>query len=217
MYLKWAIKNIKDFTEENINSLYDTGFVFTRKGYGEMDQTRSVRVDLTKFELSSENRRVLRKTENIKLETVALPHPDYDWSIHKLGHEFYSQKFGDKTFSANKIKELLTDADKSNFNLLLIYSADKPLGYAICFQTKNILHYSYPFYNLSADNINLGIGMMTKAIVWAKEQNKKYIYLGSAKDEKALYKFQFTGVEWFDGKKWNSGIEEIKKYFKIKF
>ncbi len=210
MYLSFAQKTIANFSTANIDSPYNDGFVFTRRGRGEMEQTRSVRVDLGKFELTSENRRVLRKTENLKLKTVALPHLSYNWKIHKLGHDFYTKKFGGKTFSANKIKELLTDESKSNFNLLLEYCTDEPIGYAICLQTENILHYSYPFYNLDAKLPNLGMAMMIKAICYAKEQGKKYIYLGSAGASTALYKFQFIGVEWFDGKKWNNDIEELK-------
>ena len=210
VYLTFSQKTITDFTETNIENLYNTGFVFTRQGKGEMDQTRSVRVNLAKFKLSSENRRILRKNENLKFEIIALPHPNYEWTIHKLGHDFYSKKFGNKTFSANKIKELLTDKNKSNFNLLLSFSKPKPIGFAICFQTKNILHYSYPFYDLESEMPNIGIAMMTEAIIWAQENNKKYAYLGSAKDAKALYKFQFNGVEWFDGKKWDNDIEKLK-------
>ena len=52
---------------------------------------------------------------------------------------------------------------------------------------------------------------MTKAVIWAKKSGKKYIYLGSAKNEKSLYKFQFKGVEWFDGKNWTDDIEKLKE------
>ncbi len=237
-YLSWDNKTISDFSSENVSTLYNEGFVFTRLGKGAMIQTRSVRVNLDKFELSSENKRVLRKTEDVKLNTVVLPHPDYDWHIHKLGVDFYTKKFGEKTFSANKIKEILTSSE-SNFNLLLEYRhceeqgdaaiplvaekhgiaspsmADRndnvTIGYCICYQNKEILHYGYPFYDLETNISNLGIGMMTKAILWAKEQGLKYVYLGSAKDSKALYKFQFEGVEWFDGKQWQTNIAELKK------
>ena len=53
MYLTWAEKTITDFSDANINSLYNEGYVFTRIGKGVMQQTRSVRIDLSKFELSS--------------------------------------------------------------------------------------------------------------------------------------------------------------------
>jgi len=191
--------------------MYERGFVFTRIGRGAMTQTRSVRINLGEFELSSENRRVLRKNENLTIKIIRLPHPQYDWRIHKLGYDFYTKKFGEKTFSANKIKELLT-SEKSNFNLLLEYGFnDSPVGYAICFENKEWLHYAYPFYDLDKTIPNLGIGMMTKAAVWAKANNKKFICLGSAQNPAAIYKTQFNGFEWFDGKIWKNDIAELKK------
>jgi len=213
-YLSWDEKTITDFSEQNISALYERGFVFTRIDKGVMTQTRSVRIDLNKFELTSENKRVLRKVENIQMEIAPLPHPNYDWQIHKLGHDFYNAKFGDKTFSANKIKELLT-SEKSNYNKLFVYTMEgAPIGYCICFENSDWLHYGYPFYDLNAKINNLGIGMMTKAIVWAKENNKKYVCLGSARDATALYKTQFKGFEWFGGNEWKMDVDELKKIFK---
>ncbi|MDD2757989.1 MAG: GNAT family N-acetyltransferase [Patescibacteria group bacterium] len=226
-YLTWDEKTITDFSDANVSALYERGFVFTRLGKGQMAQTRSVRVDLNKFELTSENRRVLKKTENVRLNVVSLPHPNYDWRIHKMGFDFYTTKFGPGTFSANKIKELLI-SENSNFNLLFKYSLDapkgsldsarddknEPVGYCICYTNSDWLHYAYPFYDLNVDAPNLGISMMTKAIVWAKENGKKYVCLGSAKDAAAIYKFQFSGVEWFDGKEWKTDVEELKKILK---
>jgi arginyl-tRNA--protein-N-Asp/Glu arginylyltransferase len=54
------------------------------------------------------------------------------------------------------------------------------------------------------------MSMMLRAIIWAKENNKKYVYLGSVKDEKAKYKLQFAGLEWFDGERWNDDLDELK-------
>jgi len=261
-YLIFGRKNITDFSDKNINALYSAGCLFTREDKGAMYETRSVRVDLSKFELSSENRRILRKTENLKIEVCPLPYKKYSWEIGKMGKDFYETKFGVGTFSANKIKELMTESDKSNFNRVVVYAltpfdvnlgnSPYPLlerggqtigyatclktigvddvltppyeggagggfsvGYAICLETNSILHYCYPFYSLKATSYqlptNTGLGMMTRALIWAKEQGKQYAYLGSAKDAAALYKFQFKGVEWWDGKKWQTDAEELKK------
>lgn len=208
MYLKWNEKTITDFSDKNINSLYNEGFLFTREHLGSMYQTRSLRVDLSKFELSSENRRILKKVEDLKFATHNIPYSDYSWKIGKFGKDFYETKFGDGTFSANKIKELLTT--KHNFNKLFVYNNT---GYCICHETDKLLHYSYPFYNLNGPK-DLGLGMMTQAITWAKDNNKKYIYLGSAKDQASKYKLQFSGLEWFDGEKWNNNLEELKNVLK---
>lgn len=216
MYLKWKEVTAPDFIDSTLTNLYNEGFVLTRKGKGEMDQTRSLRIDLSKFTLSSENRRVLKKTEGLQLQSVALPYSDYSWEIGKLGKDFYEDKFGAGTFSANKIKELLTDGDKSNFNTLLVYQyTSTPVGYSITYQNSDILHYSYPFYDRATTVSNLGLGMMLRAILHAQETGKKYIYLGSAQRPTDIYKLQFSGLEWFDGKKWQTSKEELEKILKI--
>lgn len=210
-YLHWDEKIITDFSDENINSLYSEGYVFTRVDRGLMQQTRSVRIDVSKFELSSENRRVLRKTEEVNLNVVPLPYSEYHWSIGKMGKDFYEQKFGDGTFSANKIKELITDEEKSNFTIVFCYKVEeKNLGYCIARETDEIIHYCYPFYDLEKSPKDMGLGMMTRALVYAQEQGKKYVYLGSAQRPSDTYKLQFEGVEWFDGEVWKNDQEELK-------
>ncbi len=224
-YLKWDEQIITDFSDENINNLYDKGYVFTRKEKSLMQQTRSVRIDLSKFNLNSENRRILRKTEDIQMGIIPLPFPDYHWSIGKLAKDFYDTKFGDGTFSANKVKELLTDPNKSNFTSLFVYFSvpvpenpsapvavdqENIFGYCIAFDTNKILHYSYPFYDLQKSPKDMGMGMMTRAVQSAKASGKDYIYLGSAQRPNDTYKFQFDGIEWFDGENWQTDFEALK-------
>lgn len=211
MYLRWNEQTITNFSPEFVASLYNDGFLFTRINKGVMDQTRSVRVDVAEFELSSENRRILKKTEGITLTTHPLPYTDYHWSISKMGKDFYEQKFGDGTFSANKLKELMTDGENSHFNLLLSYAQnEETIGYAICYENSDLLHYCYPFYNLEKAPKDMGMGMMLRAIIYAKEQSKKYVYLGSAQRPGDTYKLQFKGVEWFDGERWQNNLEDLK-------
>lgn len=220
MYLSWNSKNISDFSAELIESMYDKGFVFTRPEEGAMDQTRSMRIHLPEFELTSENRRILRKLEDIEMKSWPLPCTVYTWEIGKLGKDFYEQKFGDGTFSANKIKELMTGGRK-DFNTVLVYkqkdSDKKPrLGYCIGVETEQLLHYSYPFYDLEHAPKNMGMGMMLKAILYAKEAGKKYVYLGSAQRPGDTYKLQFSGLEWFDGEKWIHDFERLKEILTAK-
>jgi len=214
-YLKFKELTIEDFSPENINSLYNQGYVFTRVEKGYMNQTRSLRIDLSKFELSSENRRVLRKAENLKLETKDLPLADYHWSLGKLAKDFYDTKFGDGVFSANKVKEILTT--EQNFNKLFVYKVEtQEIGYCIVHETNEIVHYSYPFYNLENSVASLGMSMMLSAIIYAQENNKKYIYLGSAQRPTDIYKLQFKGLEWFGGEKWSEDLENLKSILKAK-
>src|SRR5579872_1633254 len=119
-YLSWNEKTIDAHaSEKEISDMYEGGYVFTRKGKGVMQQTRSVRIDLSKFELSSENRRVLKKTADLEGPiAVALPLREgaYDWSIGKLAKDFYDEKFEPGIMSAQKVKEMLADYTQSNFN-----------------------------------------------------------------------------------------------------
>src|SRR5687768_4946503 len=114
-YLKTDQQTV-EFTPDVITEMYNKGYVLTRLGKGIMDQTRSLRIDLSKFELTSENRRILRKVESLMLKVENLPLKDYSWEIHKMGKDFYSSKFGDDTMSAAKIKEMFQEQEKSNLN-----------------------------------------------------------------------------------------------------
>lgn len=227
-YLHWSEQTVSDFSPENIAAMYERGFVFTRLGKGIMQQTRSCRIDLAKFELSSENRRILKKTTDISMNAAALPYAEYDFTIGKLAKDFYTVKFGDGTLSANKMKEMMTDPARSNFNRLLrcnIYvtstgedtsegTGTAPVGYAVCYENPALLHYSFPFYDLTAAPKDMGMGMMIRAIQYAQEKGLKYIYLGSLQRPSDTYKLQFAGLEWFDGEKWRTDTEELKTILK---
>ena len=207
-YLHWDEKTITDFAPGTVSALYENGWVFTRIGRGVMHQTRSLRIDLSKFELTSENRRILKKMQGIDVMETKIPYENYTWIIGKMAKDFYEKKFGPGIMTANKIKELVTDREASNFNTLLIYAGQ---GYCISYAAGWMLHYSYPFYDLARSTKDMGMGMMIEAIEHAKDQGLKYIYLGSLQRPGDVYKLQFKGIEWFDGKKWRIDTEEVKK------
>lgn len=218
-YLHWDQQNISDLSPEHIAAMYGRGYLFGRLGKGVMQQTRSCRIDLARFELSSENRRVLKKTADLKLRAEPLPYAEYDYTIGKHAKDFYDTKFGPGTMSANKAKELMTDPAASSFNQLLVYlnggDGAHPIGYAICYVGPTMLHYSYPFYDLGAAPKDMGMGMMVRAILHAQEAGMKHIYLGSLQRPGDTYKLQFAGLEWFDGSPngtgtWRTDTEELK-------
>lgn len=196
--------------------MYENGFVFTRLGHGEMQQTRSVRIDLSKFKLTSENRRILNRTSTLKFHVYNLPLDKYDFRIGKMAKDFYDSKFGTGVMSAQKIKQMLTDSRSSNFNTLFEYLDDSPdltptaaVGYAIAYASKYLIHYSYPFYDLNCQK-DMGLGMMIRAILHAEANGSRYFYLGSLQRAADVYKLQFEGLEWFDGQKWSHDLNEVK-------
>jgi len=212
-YISWNQQTIDTKDESLISSAYDQGYVFVRTGPGIMQQTRSLRINLQEFELTSENRRVMRKTDGLRMEALALPldSDSYDWRIHKLGKEFYSKKFGDRTFSAAKIRSLVTAQD-SNFNQLLRYEwEDNTVGYAIAYKNSKLVHYAYPFYEFESYPANLGMAMMLSAILYGQANQLEYVYLGSVRTARDLYKLQFKGLSYFDGSVWQDDIQQLKE------
>lgn len=230
-YFQTDNKTVINPTNQEINDLYNRGFLFTRVAKGNFYQTRSLRIDLSTFELSSENRRILNKNSELVISSSKLPLENYSWKIHSYGKDFYFKKFGDGTMSASKIKELFQDNNQSNMNASLIYQSSNILsenqdhweleigelknvvGMCLIYENDEILHYAYPFYDLEIPKEqSLGLAMMTKAIVWAKESGKRYAYLGSVTSTQAHYKLQFKGLEWFDSEKglWDQDLSRLK-------
>lgn len=213
-YYKTNQVNIKDFSSKSIEKYYNDGYVFTRIDKGVMNQTRSLRVNMDEFELTSENKRILKHTEALDMIASDLPLDEgsYSWEIPKLAKNFYDKKFQKKIFSSNKMKELLTIPEKSNFNLLLSYNqAEKQVGYCVCFKTEEILHYAYPFYDFENFSNNYGMSMMIRAINYSIKLKQKYTYLGSVTRKQDKYKLQFKGLEWFNGISWESDLKKLKE------
>ncbi|MCA9381235.1 hypothetical protein KC678_03135 [Candidatus Dojkabacteria bacterium] len=202
-----------EFSEASITEAYNNGYVLTRLGKGEMNQTRSLRIDLESFELTSENRRILRKTEGIDFKVIGLPYPSYSWEIHKLGKEYYERKFGEGVMSASKIKDMFNNTEDENMTDAITYNFQgKNIGYCLIYKNKQIMHYAYPFYDLDSEVSNLGMGMMIRAIEYAKHNGLKYIYLGSVVDPESKYKLQFNNLEWFDTDQssWSTDLDRLK-------
>jgi len=117
----------------------------------------------------------------------------------------------------NAVMETYIGTDYSRIMNNIQDQAKEADGYCLCYINDEIMHYAYPFYDLKIPKEqNLGIAMMTKAIVWAKDQGKKYIYLGSVVEPSSRYKLQFSGEKWFDDeqKQWSSDIEKLKELIK---
>ncbi|BDQ05115.1 MAG: hypothetical protein KatS3mg084_0633 [Candidatus Dojkabacteria bacterium] len=219
-YLNFGAQNVDIHDSKSILDAYNNGFVMTRVSLGHMEKVRSIRVDLSQYNQSSENKRILKKFNHL-LFLEPVPLQEYDWHIHKIGKEFYENKFGKDIFSANKIKEILTT--QFNFNLLLKYiDSNESDGFCISLQAEyegtRIIHYAYPFYKLQKANSNFGMFMMTLAVTYFQALGYRYIYLGSCHDQKARYKLQFRGIEWFDEKvnQWKTDLHELKNRLLLK-
>ena len=227
-------------SEDEVRDLYASGYLPAFLPPAQTERLfyippRSLRVDLSTFEPSSENRRILRRTEQFTYVVGADGRPpvreqfQYDpIRVGKFCKDYFDEKFGKGVMSVSRIKRVFGAPQTTHvfeYKILDPFPSGvrgKPksgmtsedgerVGYVTAYIDGEVFKYTFAFYDLAYYKESLGIRMMLDSVLWAKEYGKKYIYLGSVRDEGALYKTQFKGWEFWDGKQWSGDKEELKK------
>lgn len=206
-YQVWLLKEAKDEPEK----IYQNGFLPVRSIPNVYYLARSIRVDLGKFESSSENRRILRKTEDFESDLVPISELDYSPQIQKFCKDYMVKKFGQESMTTAGIKSIFKSGIYNHVFIWKERKTQKEIGYAVSFISSSFVQYAHAFYDLQYFEQSLGSRMMLEAVNWAKESNKKYIYLGTCYNESAFYKTEFKGVEFFNGFRWSDNLEELKE------
>lgn len=193
---------------DDLSKIYSKGFLPFRSIKNLYYLCRSVRVDLGKFELSSENRRILKKTDIFKWKLVKLDRFDYTPGVQKTCKEWFNQKFGQGQISVAAIRKIFT---AGIFTHVFVWEFDNDVvGQAIVFINNDLVHYAHLFYNPRLAKSNLGVRMMLQAVIWSQENRKKFVYLGTCYTRSSLYKTEFSGLEFFNGFSWSDNIKELK-------
>lgn len=205
-YQVWLYKEEGD----NVEKIYESGFLPIRSMASVYFLSRSLRVDLNKFELSSENRRILKKTENFSSKVIPLSDFDYSPTVQKMCSNYADEKFGKDVLPTSTIRAIFRNGVYNNIIVFKDNSSGGEIGYAVCYITKNLIQYAFSFYDLTYLKDNLGARMMLEAVKWGKENDKSYIYLGSCYSKESLYKIEYKGVEFFNGFSWSSNMDELK-------
>ena len=205
-YQVWLYKEEGDSVEK----IYENGFLPIRSMRLVYFLSRSVRVDLNKFELSSENRRILKKTENFSAKVIPLSSFDYNPGVQKMCSTYADEKFGKDILPTFTIRAIYKNEVYNSIIVFTEKTSKKEIGYAVCYITKNLIQYAFSFYDLTYLKDNLGARMMLEAVLWGKENDKSYIYLGSCYSKESLYKTEYKGVEFFNGFSWSANLSELK-------
>jgi arginyl-tRNA--protein-N-Asp/Glu arginylyltransferase len=167
------------------------------------DDNFSSRCKLESFQLSSENRRILKKTENYSFQKIPLSEFNYttlvqkqivNW-VKKLGWEF----------PVSSIKTVFND---HIFNYLYVWrdQNDNICAYSICYIGQNFSHIAYVFYDPVLAHNDLPIRLSLQVIVDSFDLRHKYCYLGRFNPETKLgyYKRNFPGFQYFTQGQWLS-------------
>lgn len=191
--------------------LFNAGFLPSARGFNYFVACRNVRVDLAKFKSSSENRRILRKGGGIEMKLV----PRAEFDLNDTRREAY-KNFADARFGRDVMphERLELTFNSPVCTHLLVFSDARTgaeRGVAVLYlEPPRLAFYRFAFYDLNHFNRSLGLFMMTSAVEFFAGEKIVHLYLGTCYSEKALYKTQFAGVEFFNGFKWSQDLHELK-------
>jgi arginyl-tRNA--protein-N-Asp/Glu arginylyltransferase len=206
-YAIWAVPE----AGETPADIFQAGFLPSSRQLDRFYLCRQIRVALEKFELSSENRRIIRKGEGINVELVPREKFDYTAKRREFFKNYADKKFGEGVMSYERLDSLFSTPIISH---LLVFTDSKTgleIGVATLYvEGDTLAYYYYAFYDLNYFNRSLGMFMMTSAAELFAGRGLKHLYLGTCYTDRALYKTQFTGVEFFNGFRWSDNLEELK-------
>jgi len=206
-YAIWAIPE----DGESPADIFEAGFLPSSRNLDRFYLCRQVRVNLTKFRPSSENRRILRKGTGIEVKLVPREKFDYTPERREFFKTYADIKFGKDVMSFERLDALFAAPIISHLLVFTDLETTKDVGVATLYlEGKSLAFYYYAFYDLNYYARNLGMFMMTSAVALFAERSAKSLYLGTCYSDAALYKTQFTGAEFFNGFRWSDNLKELK-------
>lgn len=206
-YVIWAVPEAGEAPAD----LFNAGFLPSARGLGQFYLCRNVRVDLAKFKPSSENRRILRKGEGIEMKLV----PRAEFELTPGRREFYRNyadvRYGKDVMPSERLELVFNSPLATHLLMFTNTQSGVELGVVVLYlEATRLAFYRYSFYDLNHFNRSLGMFMMTSATAYFAENRFAHLYLGTCYSERAFYKTQFAGVEFFNGFRWSENLMELK-------
>ncbi len=207
-YVVWAVRE----AHETPADLYAAGFHPVTPDLDRFTLCRQLRLPLPGFRASSENRRLLRKADGLRLELQPRAAFEYTTVRREAWLDFAHQRFGAGIMTGDRLDALLGGRVITHA-LLCRDSAlgDREVGVALMYlEPPRMAHYYYAFYDLKHANRSLGLSLMTLAVRYFQESGIGHLYLGTCYSERALYKVQFEGLEVSQGMGWSPRTESLR-------
>src|SRR5436190_20862379 len=206
-YAIWALPE----AGETPSHIFNAGFLPSSRNLDRFYLCRQVRVNLTKFNPSSENRRILRKGVDIDVKVVPRDKYDYTAERRQFFKTYADIKFGKDIMTFERLDGLFSSPIISHLLVFIDVKTGAEVGAATVYiEGKELAFYYYAFYDLNYYARNLGMFMMTSAVALFAERGVKHLYLGTCYSQNALYKTQFAGAEFFNGFRWSDDMDELK-------
>ncbi len=206
-YAVWAFPE----SGETPGNLFNQGFLPSSRNLDRFYLCRQVRINLSTYSVSSENRRILRKGEGIAATLIPRTEFNYTPERRQFYKTYVDHRFGKDVMSFDRLDSLF--GGKITSHLLLftdLYSGMEVGTVTLYIEANALAYYYYAFYDLNYHDRNLGMYMMTSAVRLFAEHGLEFLYLGSCYQPNALYKTQFEGAQFFNGFRWSDNLEELK-------
>lgn len=206
-YVVWAVPEPGEAPAD----LFNAGFLPSARGLHQFYLCRNVRVDLAKFKPSSENRRVLRKGGGIAMQLVPRAEFDLTPARREFCGKYADARYGKGVMPPARLELVFNSPVATHLLLFTNAQTGAELGVAVLYlEPPRVAFYRYAFYDLNQFNRSLGLYLMTSAAVYFAQEQFAHLYLGTCYSERALYKTQFAGVEFFNGFRWSQNLDELK-------
>lgn len=184
--------NLRPATDIDTN--YSNGLLPQRNSRDSFYLDSSCRSNLQKFNLSSENRRIIRKTENFSFEITYLSDFKYNSEVQKEIFHWIKNLGWD--FPISSVKKVFTD---HIFNRIYVWKLENQIvAYSICYFSPQISHIAYVFYNPEFSHSDLPIRLVLQTVIDSQKLGLKFCYLGRFSN----YKRNMPGFENFEANNW---------------
>jgi len=177
---------------------------------------RQIRVPLSEWKATSENRRVLRLASSMRVELI--PRAAFEYSAIRRASwlAFAEARFGCGVMSGERLDRLMAAAVVTHLLHFTDGITGADLGTVLLYlEAPCLAFYYYAFYSLAPEARHVGMAMMTRAVEHFAQAGVSYLYLGSCYHESALYKTQFEPLEFFNGFRWSRNREELKHLIRV--
>lgn len=207
----------KKESQAELTDIYEKGFL---PYSGNLDiegdifyLARSLRVDLNRFDDTSENRRVNRLIEPLNIQVEVIEKANFDLNnadFLNFCENYISQRIGEDNMSMERWLYILSR--ELGTHIFQFTIDNKVVGYVLAAMNTELLHYWFSFFDTEyMKTYSLGKWMMWRVIRWAKDNGLQQVYLGTAYKPSALYKIRdHKGLSFFDGYSWNQDVKLLK-------
>lgn len=186
-------------TKDSVEINYQNGLLPQRNNRDLFYIESSCRSDLSEFQLSSENRRIINKTKEYNYQRIPTNELLYTPQLQKTLSLWVKNLGWD--FPTNSIKTIFTN---HIFNFVYIWKDQNniPVAYSVCYFSENISHIAYVFYDPQLNHSNLPIRLVLQTIIDSQDLGLKYCYLGRFSNDIGYYKRNMPGFQYFTNHEW---------------